>query len=103
MVYQWNKPCMRNIRSYLCLNFTKFHACFSTVLSFVDLLVRMCFLYLFSMEQSVSQATSVNHAAELDQILASYKVRFHAGIRRDLCRSHSLRVANSYFLIGWGC
>ena len=26
------------------------------------------------MEQSVSQATSVNHAAELDQILASYKV-----------------------------
>ena len=26
------------------------------------------------MEQSVSQATSVNHGAELDQILASYKV-----------------------------
>ena len=26
------------------------------------------------MEQSVSRATSVNHAAELDQILASYKV-----------------------------
>ena len=26
------------------------------------------------MEQSVSQATSVNHAAELDQILPSYKV-----------------------------
>ena len=26
------------------------------------------------MEQSVSEATSVNHAAELDQILASYKV-----------------------------
>lgn len=94
---------MPNKRSYLCLNFIQFHACFSTVLSFVDLLVRICFLYLFSMEQSVSQATSVNHAAELDQILASYKVRFHAGIRRELCRSHSLRVANSYFLIGWGC
>jgi len=27
------------------------------------------------MEQGVGQATSVNHAAELDQILASYKVR----------------------------
>lgn len=29
---------------------------------------------LANMEQSVSQATSVNHAAELDQILASYKL-----------------------------
>ena len=28
------------------------------------------------MEQSVSQATAVNHAAELDQILTSYKVQF---------------------------
>ena len=32
------------------------------------------FVFFHSMEQSVSQATSVNHAAELDQILASYKV-----------------------------
>ena len=28
------------------------------------------------MEQSVSQGTAVNHAAELDQILTSYKVQF---------------------------
>ena len=27
-----------------------------------------------SMEQSVGQTASINHAAELDQILASYKV-----------------------------
>ena len=35
----------------------------------------LSFFFAFhSMEQSVSQATSVNHATELDQILASYKV-----------------------------
>ena len=28
------------------------------------------------MEQSVSNTANVNHAAELDQILASYKVRW---------------------------
>lgn len=37
----------------------------------------MTILLLSSMEQSVDQATSANHAAELDQILASYKVGFH--------------------------
>ena len=31
--------------------------------------------FVFSMEQSVSNTANVNHAAELDQILASYKVR----------------------------
>lgn len=39
-----------------------------------DLVISFIFFAFHSMEQSVSQATSVNHATELDQILASYKV-----------------------------
>ena len=42
------------------------------------------FVYLFSMEQSVSQATSVNHAAELDQILASYKVTVRLAFHKEI-------------------
>ena len=40
----------------------------------VELVISYIIFCFHSMEQSVSQATSVNHAAELDQILPSYKV-----------------------------
>lgn len=58
------------------------------------------------MEQSVGQTASVNHAAELDQILASYKVCVDLSIRlcqvawvtNMLCTSFLLEVLKGDFL-----
>jgi len=72
---------------------------------FFDEFNMFCFC-VCSMEQSVGQTASVNHAAELDQILASYKVCVDLSIRlcqvawvtNMLCTSFLLEVLKGDFL-----
>jgi len=45
------------------------------------LVFNMFCLYVCSMEQSVGQTANIDHAAELDQILASYKVCVDLSVR----------------------
>ncbi|XP_015767290.1 PREDICTED: coiled-coil and C2 domain-containing protein 2A-like [Acropora digitifera] len=52
---------------------------------------------LANMEQSVSQATAVNHAAELDQILTSYKL---SGFPINMCFTEVPPVSESVFSTG---